>query len=82
MAKKAVPAAKSEVSATKEKVKVSGDAIAAVRSLENFIKDRGGLEAALGTVARVGDLVALMGSFDELKTALEMVGQEPTPAAG
>jgi len=76
MAKKAVAATKSTIAATSEKAKVSGEAIAAVRNLENFIKDRGGLEAALGTVSRVGELVALTGSFDELLAALAIVGGE------
>ena len=52
------------------------EAIVTVRSLQDFIKDRGGLEAALGTVTRVGDLVAMTGGFSERKAALEIVGRE------
>ena len=57
-------------------------AVVTVRNLQDFIKDRGGLEAALGTVTRVGDLVASTGGFEELKAALEIVGREDTPPNG
>ena len=56
------------------------EAIITVRNLQDFVRDRGGVEPALGTVARVADLVNLTGGFDELKAALEIVGRE-TPAA-
>jgi hypothetical protein len=79
MAKKAVVAKKIEGAATSDKTKNLVEAIVTVRSLQDFIKDRGGLEAALGTVARVGDLVALTGGFAELKEALEIVGREGAP---
>jgi hypothetical protein len=80
MAKKAAVAKKPEVTTPAEKTKVWVDAIVAVRNLDSFIKDRGGLEAALGTVDRVADLVALTGSFEDLKSALEIVGREISTA--
>ncbi len=81
MAKKVATVKKPEVPAAPATTKVSVEAIVAVRTLDSFIKDRGGLEAALGTVSRVGDLVALTGGFDELKAALEIVGRETAPVA-
>ncbi len=80
MAKKAAVAKKPEVAVSSDKTKNLREAIITVRNLEDFIKDRGGLEAALGTIARVGDLVALTGGFAELKEALEIVGRENIPA--
>lgn len=53
------------------------DAIITVKQLQAFIKDRGGLEAALENVNRVRQLVQLTGGFDPLTQALEIVGQEP-----
>ena len=82
MAKKAAVAKKPEASAQADKTKNLVEAIVTVRNLQDFIKDRGGLEAALDTVTRVGDLVALTGGFAELKTALEIVGREGAPAEG
>jgi len=83
MAKKAAVVKKPEVSSTAStKSQNLVEAIVTVRNLQDFIKDRGGLEAALGTVTRVGDLIALTGGFVELKAALEIVGRENTPAAG
>ncbi len=82
MAKKAAVVKKPEVASPSDKTKNLVEAIVTVRNLQDFIKDRGGLEAALGTVARVSDLVALTGGFAELKAALEIVGQESAPAAG
>jgi hypothetical protein len=82
MAKKAAVVKKPEVPACPATTKVSVEAIVAVRTLDSFIKDRGGLEAALGTVSRVGELVALTGGFDELKAALEIVGRETAPVEG
>jgi len=81
MAKKAAVVKSPEVPKAPETTKVSVEAIIAVRTLDTFIKDRGSLEAALGTVSRVGDLVALTGGFAELKAALEIVGRESAPAA-
>ena len=78
MAKKAAVVKKPEVPSPADKTKNLVEAIVTVRNLQDFIKDRGGLEAALGTVTRVGDLVALTGGFAELKAALEIVGREST----
>ena len=82
MAKKAAVVKKPEVLTPSTKSQNLVEAIVTVRNLQDFIKDRGGLEAALGTVTRVGDLIALTGGFAELKAALEIVGRENTPAAG
>ena len=82
MAKKATVVKKPEASAQADKTKNLVEAIVTVRSLQDFIKDRGGLEAALGTVNRVSDLVALTGGFTELKVALDIVGREGSTAAG
>jgi hypothetical protein len=60
------------------------DAIVAVRHLQDFIKENGGLEKAVGVVARVEELVKLTGSFEQLKEALAIVGKEeaaPAPQA-
>jgi hypothetical protein len=81
MAKKAAVVKKIEVTPSAEKAQVLVEAIIAVRNLDSFIKDRGGLEGALSTVSRVGDLVALTGGFEQLKTALEIVGRESAPAS-
>ena len=80
MAKKAAVVKKPEVPALSNKTQNLIEAIVTVRNLQDFIKDRGGLEAALGTVTRVADLVAMTGGFAELKEALEIVGREGTPA--
>ncbi len=81
MAKKAA-VKKPEVTSSVDKTKNLVEAIVTVRNLQDFIRDRGGLEPALGTVARVADLVALTGGFAELKAALEIVGRESAPAQG
>ncbi len=80
MAKKAATLKKPEGASTAEQSKQLVEAIATVRNLQDFIKDRGGLEAALGTVTRVADLVCMTGSFDDLKAALEIVGREDSPS--
>ncbi len=82
MAKKAAVAKKPEVPSQANKTQNLVEAIVTVRNLQDFIKDRGGLEPALSTVARVADLVAMTGGFAELKAALEIVGRESTPAVG
>jgi hypothetical protein len=82
MAKKAAVVKKPEVPSPSDKTKNLVEAIVTVRNLQDFIKDRCGLDAALGTVARVADLVTLTGSFEELKAALEIVGRESAPAEG
>ncbi len=74
--KKAVVAAKPEAPKHSDSTAKLVEAIIAVRNLQDFVRDRGGVEPALGTVARVCDLVALTGGFDELKAALEIVGRE------
>ena len=79
MAKKAAVVKKPEAVSPSDKTKNLVEAIVTVRNLQDFIKDRGGLEPALGTVARVGDLVALTGGFEDLKAALEIVGRENAP---
>ena len=80
MAKKAAAAKKPE-GATSNHSKHLVEAIVTVRTLQDFIHERGGLEAALGTVTRVADLLAMTGSFNDLKSALEIVGGEATPSA-
>ena len=82
MAKKVTAVKKPEVVSPSDKTKNLVEAIVTVRNLQDFIKDRGGLEAALDTVARVGDLVTLTGGFEDLKSALEIVGRETAPAQG
>ena len=75
MAKKAA-AKKPETVTAADHSKQLVEAIATVRNLQEFIKERGGLDAALGTITRVSDLVCMTGSFDDLKAALEIVGGE------
>jgi hypothetical protein len=55
------------------------DAIVAVKRLQEFIRDHGGLEKSLDAVAGVHELVELTGGFDSLKQALETVGNETAP---
>jgi len=81
MAKKTTVAKKPEGSSPSTKNQNLVEAIVTVRNLQDFIKERGGLEAALGTVTRVGDLIGLTGGFAELEAALEIVGGENPPAA-
>jgi hypothetical protein len=76
MAKKAAVAKKPEAASASDHHKQLVAAIATVRSLQDFIKERGGLEAALGTVTRVDDLVKMTKSFADLRAALEIVGRE------
>jgi hypothetical protein len=80
MAKKVPVVKKPEVACCSDKTQTLVEAIVTVRNLQDFIKDRDGLEGALGTVTRVGDLVAMTGGFAELKAALEIVGRESSPA--
>ena len=65
---------------TAEHTKQLVEAIATVRSLQDFIKEQRGLESALGTVTRVSDLVTMTGSFGDLRAALEIVGREESKA--
>ena len=55
------------------------DAIATVRQIQEFIKERGTLEAAQAAVMRVQGLIEMTGGFDSLKQALEIVGKESAP---
>ncbi len=55
------------------------DAIATVKQLQDFVKEHGTLEKALAAAVRVHGLIKLTGGFDQLKQALEIVGQEPAP---
>ena len=82
MAKKVAAAKKPEGTTSSDHSKQLVEAIVTVRTLQDFIHERGGLEAALSTVTRVSDLVSMTGSFDDLKSALEIVGRESAPAAG
>ncbi len=79
MAKKAAAVKKPEGTTSTDHSKQLVEAIVTVRTLQDFIHERGGLEAALGTVTRVADLVCMTGSFNDLKSALEIVGREAAP---
>ena len=81
MAKKAAAIKKPEGTISSSHSKQLVEAIVTVRTLQDFISERGGLETALGTVTRVADLVAMTGSFNDLKSALEIVGREGAPTA-
>ena len=76
MAKKAAVAQKPATPAKPDRTQVLVDAIVTVRHLQGFIQQHGGLDGALTAVTRVDELVKLTGSFDSLKTALGIVGQE------
>jgi hypothetical protein len=52
------------------------DAIATVKQLQDFVKEHGSVEKALAAAVRVHGLIEMTGSFDQLKQALEIVGQE------
>jgi hypothetical protein len=59
------------------------DAIATVKQLQDFVKDHGTVETALAAAVRVHGLIEMTGGFDQLKQALEIVGQESaTPTEG
>ena len=53
------------------------DAIATVKQLQSFVEEHGGVEKALAAAVRVHGLIKMTGGFDQLKQALEIVGQEP-----
>ena len=53
------------------------DAIATVKQLQDFVKEHGSVEKALATAVHVHGLIEMTGGFDQLKQALEIVGQEP-----
>jgi hypothetical protein len=75
VAKKAAAAAKSTPDSTKQLI----DAIIAVKRLQDFIREHGGLEKSLEAVGRVRELMELTGGFDTLRQALETVGKENAP---
>jgi hypothetical protein len=74
MAKKIAPAPEKQIAGKPNKQLL--DAIVAVKRLQAYIEGHGGLEEALGEVAKVQELTALTGGFDSLKQALEAVGKE------
>jgi hypothetical protein len=76
MAKKAA-APKAAPAADKNKQLV--DAIITVKQLQDFIKEHGSLDKALGAVNRVYGLIELTGGIGQLTQALEIVGREETP---
>jgi hypothetical protein len=81
MAKKAAAIKKPEGTTSSAHSKQLVEAIVTVRTLQEFIRERGGLDSALGTVTRVADMVSMTGSFEDLKAALEIVGREGSPSA-
>jgi hypothetical protein len=54
-------------------------AIAAVKQLQDFVKEHGTVENALAAAVRVNGLMQMTGGFEQLKKALEIVGQESAP---
>ena len=71
---KKVPAAKKP---TADGSKCLIDAIATVKQLQDFVQEHGSAEKALAAAARVHGLIRMTGGFEQLKQALEIVGQEP-----
>jgi hypothetical protein len=57
-------------------------AIMTVRSLQDFIRDHGGLDNAVAAVVRVHGLIQMTGGVEQLQQALEIVGKEPAAAPG
>jgi hypothetical protein len=55
------------------------EAIAAVKQLQDFVKEHGTVDKALDAAVRVHGLIEITGGFDQLKQALEIVGQEADP---
>ena len=76
MAKKVAAPKKPAVAKAPECTNKLIDAIVAVRHLQDFIKDSGGLDKALGLVARVDELVKVTGGFGQLTESLAIVGKE------
>jgi hypothetical protein len=64
---------------TTESAKNLIDAIATVKQLQDFIRQHGTVEDALAAAVRVHALIQLTGGFEQLKQALEIVGQDPAP---
>jgi hypothetical protein len=52
------------------------DAIATVKQLQDFVREHGTVEKALAAAVRVHGLIEMTGGFQQLKQALEIVGQE------
>jgi hypothetical protein len=65
--------------ATADHSKCLIDAIATVKQLQDFVAQHGTVESALAAATRVHGLIQMTGGFDQLKQALEIVGQEATP---
>ncbi len=61
---------------TPDSCKTLIDAIATVKQLQDFVKEHGSVEKALAAAVRVHGLIEMTGGFDQLKQALEIVGQE------
>jgi hypothetical protein len=78
MAKKAAAPKKPTSESTKQLV----DAIVTVKHLQDFVKQHGSLEKALDAVVRVDGLMKLTGGFNQLKQALEIIGQQDAPPQG
>jgi hypothetical protein len=55
------------------------DAIATVKQLQDFVKEHGNVEKALAAAVRMQGLIEMTGGFDQLKQALEIVGQQSAP---
>jgi hypothetical protein len=66
---------------TADKSKQLVDAIITVKQLQDFIREHGDVDKALGAVSRVYGLIELTGGVNQLKQALEIVGREGAPAA-
>ena len=52
------------------------EAIATVKQLQDFVREHGTTEKALAAAVRVHGLIEMTGGFDQLKEALDIVGQE------
>jgi hypothetical protein len=62
--------------ATADHSKCLIDAIATVKQLQDFVQEHGTAEKALAAATRVHGLIKMTGGFDQLKQALEIVGQQ------
>jgi hypothetical protein len=72
MAKKAPAPKKVVADSSKQLI----EAIATVKQLQDFVKEHGSAEKALAAVLRVQGLIEMTGGCEQLKQALEIVGQE------
>lgn len=76
MAKKTPAAKKTATNGSQQLI----EAIATVKQLQDFVKEHGTVEKALAAAVRVQGLIEMTGGFNQLKQALEIVGQEsPAP---